>query len=377
MSDLERRVPTEECQYSLHPVLLDSQGQYTRMDNFPTTDCEEEFREKLRTQRLELLKNLEHNETGIDTPRVAAFLSTLGMRPSPYVVIPDPQESNTARILARNGITFATQATGKHLPNLGATILSGQGASIDNQGERTLAHEWTHANGISSRYVIFDEKGKYVDDRPAQQGFRTHTMLRGFMTGYLAEEAFGVLVEGGYAQHIPMTHESSSFAMVGSPRIPSKYVQGAAGVPQGVFGAIALELIGVKEPELMPLLLRARKSLEGIQEFKQLLDEMGPGLSDDFFNANMLKRTLTRGVLWSGYMFLRRVRRLANIPVKEAFEICKSGPVSSFFAERMRECTTPTMPMTVEKTEPIAATTMSSPDPIAQHLRKIAKGFNE
>lgn len=236
-------------------------------------------------RRQEFASGLEHKESGIDIPRVSAFMSHYGLAVKPFIVIDRlDMDAYKQRRDELYGVTpSVNDAYGQYLPEIDlAVVIKDDKQENLNPGftESIVVHELAHANHHDALYTAFKE-GELLWPVNMRSGF----------LGALLEEGFAGTMEMRYAQEVlglekgflPEDHHLHEPFPDGSVFVlPGKYYTlGADGdyeYGSAHFAAYCIELLMTKDPTLFDSMLKSRKSSEGLREVAKKIEAIAPGL---------------------------------------------------------------------------------------------------
>lgn len=372
----ERGISTEEHPYVVLPMLLGADGERTFLDQFPVDGYEAALRAEYDHIRQRTMELLQHDEEGIDTPSVATFLGSLGLKMPPYCIATNMHSDPATReLLGGRGADVSAQFSG----TIGLIVID-RTANSETNLEVSLVHEAGHANGHTTVAVVFDPDGNVAERFQSERGFRRRLASSEVATGNLAEEAFACLLEAAYRQHIGEEYAGPFFRLPDVDLHP-KYVfsvNGESHRSAGAYTATALEVLCTKQPEIMPALLKARWSPKASEELEVVLDDIHPSLAPRILRSVVDRDISHADIFGEDYLYLRHVLRVTDTPSHKVRHICETGPARQFFVEQMHRHTKDMgggNNYTHPESEVIEVRPGPAPKSIAEYIRAIAKGF--
>lgn len=234
-----------------------------------------------------------HDETGIDTERIAGFLGKYGLKLHPFLAVPQEELPKLESILGEQ-IAGEGRVLGAHSPTANITYVirnkeleEGNGTGVT---EAILVHEEIHANK-SLVTVVYGEGSGGTFTGITRSGFKVEDGTEG-MSGSYFEEGLAALMEHKYVTEVldrPNGFSDWSGAQIVSvggetykiPRsywVPSSRHNRFGEVSTPSFAAYGMELLIAKDPSIFDAILKARHSTEGLREFAQKIEALDKGL---------------------------------------------------------------------------------------------------
>lgn len=242
-----------------------------------------EIRDKLNTE-------LDQNLTGLDIQKTNDFLESYGIPSSDIYVFDRNQIKHFASIVGLGG---SDSTWGINDRRLGVTAIFRDPVLEANNGpgftEGIIIHESTHNTGETGQTILVEEDGSRIllplrlgqsfDNEFGIHGNFYEEALAEFMSYLYTRDALGLPEGFGF---------SGVYNHTGGIALPGKYTHidmGGNNATDSVYDLMApsmaaygLELLLMKSPELFPLLLNSRDSIDDRKKFISQLNQLSPGL---------------------------------------------------------------------------------------------------
>ncbi len=262
---------------------------------------ERQIIEGMKRGRQRILEAFPSDNSGLDTSRLDNFLGRLGLRPADRIFVPAARQKDLARLVYKILRIDVGTVNGAYNPDLDLYFiirdpeferLNGEGAT-----EALGAHEGAHASSdypdIISVSMLPRDPAVYAP----RVGFMTKPRPGAPISGLFFEEGFAEVLRGKYITDVlgqpkgPVDPENDVVdlrlgkrAKVALP-IPAKYFhrgeKGDADLRYEAFAGSAIEHLMKHDPGLFDAMIRARRDPQALQEVRDRVNAIKPGLYDN------------------------------------------------------------------------------------------------
>lgn len=357
--------------------------------------------EDIRTSwHIQLLDELAHvpriDPSVTHEDRIDHFLHALGLPTAPLVAVKNLNEvpsTGMSRDIAEYFRKDPTRAGGYFALYRLLVTAPGRGRFSP---EELAVHEKVHSTGMDTVTLLPEENDMWSLSRVGLMLFRPANAPQEdrHISGSLAEEGGAEWLTAAYAdlflpRPAPMAVRSLARR---SLVVPGKYIYGAQSGEEistaaSTGAAIAIELLGERNPEIFESLISARLSIDGLRSFAKAVENCQPGLYRTLMstpNKAAAHRKAMRGIVASLYggdfdvmANLGSKTRAFIVPKLQAYE-ARTGYSFGLPPDVYNE-NQPNLP-----TEETTAATRSSDfpgetgrqDDISSYLKRLREGFN-